>query len=166
MSKMENRRKILTFLLISGSDLPHFFTSRIHVFFHWRQIWPVTSTIYHNPLNWQEIIPEKWGQERKTQGSLNMCETRDAAIALAQASQLPAFTCSPSAKSAIPLTMSHSSWVSNAAVKTPKIWKVINILYFIENCFFYMQLDGELEGNWPAIKKKQNLQMREPKDRK
>ena len=54
-----------------------------------------------------------------------MCETRDAAIILAQVCQLSAVVCSPSAKSAIPLTMSHSSSESNAAVKTPEIWNTI-----------------------------------------
>ena len=46
-----------------------------------------------------------------------MCATTDAAITLAKVSQLS--EANSSAKSAIPFTINHSIWQSNAAVNTP-----------------------------------------------
>ena len=48
-----------------------------------------------------------------------MYATRDAAIKLAQEDQLSEANWEPSAKSAIPFTINHSIWQSNAAVNTP-----------------------------------------------
>ena len=67
-----------------------------------------------------EHLPSKWGQNSKTLESFRVCETRDAAITLANGLQRSVSDFFPSAKSDTPLMTIHSTSRSWAATKRPR----------------------------------------------